>query len=77
VGEGRTQYGLGVELGLTLGGGLRLGAGYNWFGFSEGDLTLDEYTDKGFFIGLGLTFEENLFGFGHDGRRGVGAGPRG
>jgi hypothetical protein len=76
MGEGRTQYGLGIELGLTLGGGMRLGAGYNWFGFKDDDLSLDEYTDKGFFVGLGLSFDESLFGFGDNGRRRVGAPSR-
>jgi hypothetical protein len=76
VGEGRTQYGVGVEFGLTLGGGMRLGAGYNWFGFTDDDLSLDEYTDKGFWVGLGLSFDESLFGFGDDSGRRVGGSPR-
>ena len=45
---------------------LRLGLGYNWFGFTDEDLSLDEYTDKGFFIDLGWRFDESLFGWGDD-----------
>ncbi len=76
MGEGRTQYGLGVDFGLTLGGGMRLGVGYNWFGFTDEDLSLDDYTDKGFYIDLGLRFDESLFGFGDDDRQRVGEARR-
>jgi len=63
-GEGDRQYGLGIEAGLRLSQSLRLGVGYNWFGFSDEDLALDEYTDRGFFIDLGWAFDETLFGLG-------------
>ncbi|MBT8395660.1 MAG: hypothetical protein KJN92_01785, partial [Gemmatimonadetes bacterium] len=72
IGEGRGRYGLGVDLGVNIGGDLRLGLGYNWFGFTDDDLSLDEYTDKGFFIDLGWRFDESLFGLGDDDDRRVG-----
>ena len=43
---------------------MRVGAGYNIFGFIDDDLAADEYTDQGFYIDFGLTFDERLFGLG-------------
>ncbi|NCG33896.1 MAG: hypothetical protein GWP44_13580 [Proteobacteria bacterium] len=61
---GARTFGLGLEAGLLFGGNLRLGVGYNVFGFSDADLGADEYTDHGFYVDFGLTFDERLFGLG-------------
>ena len=61
---GTRTYGLGFEAGLLIGDRMRVGAGYNIFGFIDDDLAADEYTDQGFYIDFGLTFDERLFGLG-------------
>lgn len=66
-GDGR-RYGLGLEAGLAVSDDLRLSAGYNWFGFRDEELALDEPTDRGFYIGLGWRFDEGLFGMTRVGR---------
>ena len=58
------QWGLGGKVGLTLRDQLRVSAGYNVFGFSDGDLSDVDQTDHGFYVQLGLTFDEGLFGWG-------------
>jgi len=65
----RRQHGLGLELGLRLSQSLRLAAGYNWFGFRDDDLALDDYTDRGLYLDLTWRFDETLFGLGDDGAR--------
>jgi opacity protein-like surface antigen len=61
-GNGRSlQYGVGPEVGVTLAENLRLGLGYNFSGFTDEDLTEEEYTQHGFYIALRLKFDEQLF----------------
>ena len=60
------QWGLGGEVGLTLRDQIRLSAGYNVFGFSDGDFSDLDQTDHGFYVQLGMTFDEGLFGRGDD-----------
>jgi hypothetical protein len=55
------QYAAGVEAGYLLRQNLWLSAGYNRRGFSS-DLTLDDYTQRGFYIRLRVKFDESLFG---------------
>ncbi|HTC24145.1 MAG TPA: hypothetical protein VK688_07275, partial [Gemmatimonadales bacterium] len=58
------QYGLGVEAGRRLLRNLRLAVGYNFFGFSDRDLTSVGYTTQGPYVDLGFKFDETLFGAG-------------
>ena len=39
---------------------VRLGVGYNFTGFTDQDLTQEEYTNQGFFIALRWKFDEAL-----------------
>ena len=41
---------------------LRVGAGYNIFGFRDADLTGQNTTDRGFYLLIGWKFDEALFG---------------
>ena len=56
------QFGIGGELGLLVADNLRLAAGYNAFGFRDRELSVEEYTDRGFYLQLGYKFDETLFG---------------
>ncbi len=58
------QFGVGPEIGVTLRRNLRLGIGYNFFGFRERDLSEQAYTSHGVFIALRLKFDEGLFALG-------------
>ncbi len=66
------QTGLGGELGAILLKNLRLGVGYNVFGFRDEDLALGDCTDRGPYARLGFKFDETLFGA----KRTAGAAPR-
>ena len=59
--DGSAQYGIGPEVGYTLVNNLRVGFGYNLTGFSDQDLTQEQYTNRGFFLALRLKFDETLF----------------
>ncbi|MEZ4417320.1 MAG: SdrD B-like domain-containing protein [Gemmatimonadota bacterium] len=67
--EARRQFGLGAELGVKVSDGLRLSVGYNWFGFRDDDLGLDQYTDKGLFVDLSWRFDEATLGLSGTERR--------
>ena len=56
------HYGIGPELGVTLKRNLRLGVGYNFFGFTDRDLGAEDYTQRGVYISLRLKFDESLMG---------------
>jgi hypothetical protein len=60
-GQGDRQHMLGAEIGYALHQNLWLSAGYNWSGFSDRDLTGNEYTKRGVYIRLRFKFDENLF----------------
>ena len=61
-GNGRArQHGLGAELGYLLADNLWVSLGYNLFGFSDKDLTGQDYTNKGVYLRLRWKFDENLF----------------
>ncbi len=55
------QWGLGGEVGVLLKDDLRLSAGYNVFGFDDGDLAATDQTDHGFYVQIGFKFDEGLF----------------
>jgi len=59
---GGRRFGLGIELGRRLVDDLRLGLGYNVFGFRDRDLRETEYTLKGIYLRLDYKFDERLFG---------------
>ncbi len=60
-GGGARQYAYGLETGLILRRNLWLSAGYNFAGFTDKDLTGNEYTAKGPYIRLRAKFNENFF----------------
>jgi len=62
LGEGRRQYGLGLEVGRTMRTNLRVAAGYNFFGFTDRDMAGQHYTDHGAYVSFGFKFDENVFG---------------
>jgi hypothetical protein len=62
--DGSIHYGVGPEVGITVLKNIRLGFGYNLFGFSDPDLTADQYTEPGFYVALRMKFDETLFGLG-------------
>ena len=55
------QYGVGPEIGFTVGKNVRAAIGYNICGFSDQDLTEDQYTQHGFYFALRLKFDEHIF----------------
>jgi hypothetical protein len=61
-GGGSRQYAYGLETGLIVKRNLWLSAGYNFAGFTDKDLTGNEYTAKGPYLRLRAKFNENLFG---------------
>ncbi len=60
---GSRQYAYGLELGYTVVDNLWVTLGYNWRGFSTNDLTFtgNEYTNRGWVLGLRYKFDEDLF----------------
>ena len=54
------QYGFGPELGYVLKDNLRLGVGYNLFGFRDRDLGAEDYTSRGLYLAFRLKFDETL-----------------
>jgi hypothetical protein len=56
------QGGLGVELGRVVAKNLRVGAGFNLFGFRDTELSGQNSTDRGVYLLLGWKFDEALFG---------------
>ena len=52
------QYGLGLELGRLLGENLWLSVGWNLFGYSDKDLTAQDYTQPGVYLRLRWKFDE-------------------
>jgi hypothetical protein len=64
VGSGGTkQYAYGLEAGYTVMDNLWAVLGYTWRGFSDKDLLAGEnYTNRGWYVGLRYKFDEDLFG---------------
>ncbi len=63
VGQGGSkQYGYGLEVGYTVVDNLLVTIGYNWRGFVEKDLTGNDYTNRGWVLGMRYKFDESLFG---------------
>ncbi len=64
VGSGGTkQYAYGLEAGYTVMDNLWAVVGYTWRGFSDKDLLAGEnYTNRGWYVGLRYKFDEDLFG---------------
>lgn len=58
---GSTHYGVSPEIGYTLKENLRVGVGYTFFGFSDPDLTTEEYTQGGVYLAVRWKFDEHLF----------------
>lgn len=63
IGDGDSaQYAVGPEIGVTLMDNLRAAVGYNFSGFSDRDLSEEQYTTHGVYLALRLKFDESLFG---------------
>ncbi len=58
---GSRQYAYGVEVGYVVMDNLWATLGYNWRGFSDRDIS-NEYTNRGWVLGLRYKFDEDLFG---------------
>ncbi len=55
------DYGFGIEAGFLIATNLRLAAGYNFFGYDDEDLTANNYTQQGTYLGFSYKFDERLF----------------
>jgi opacity protein-like surface antigen len=60
------QYGVGPEIGFRVHDNIWLDAGYNLLGYHDRDLSQENYTDHGFYIGMRLTFDEHIADFARD-----------
>lgn len=54
-------YGIGAEVGYLVAANLWISTGYNFFGYSDKDLTAEEYTNDGVYLRLRFKFDEDLF----------------
>ena len=61
AGNRARQIGLGAEAGTLLSENLRLSLGWNVFGFTDRDLSAQNYTQRGFYLRLRFKFDEALF----------------
>ena len=59
---GAKQYAYGPEIGFVAIDNLWLVAGYTWRGFSDTDLALENYTNRGWYLGMRYKFSEDLLG---------------
>ena len=64
---GGKQYAYGIEAGYTVMDNLIVGLGYNWRGFSGGDLNGSDYTNRGWVLNVRYKFDEDLFKGGNAG----------
>ncbi len=55
------DYGLGVELGYIVATNLRLATGFNFFGYEDEDLAVNNYTQPGAYLGFSYKFDEQIF----------------
>jgi hypothetical protein len=61
-GNGRSaHFGVGPEIGITLAENVRVGLGNNFQGFTDRDLTEEQYTQHGVYLALRLKWDEQLF----------------
>jgi hypothetical protein len=60
------QFGVGPEIGFRVHDNIWLDAGYNLLGFHDRDLSQENYTDHGFYIGMRMTFDEHIADFARD-----------
>jgi outer membrane protein OmpA-like peptidoglycan-associated protein len=58
------RWGLGAEIGVLIANNLRVAGGYNFFGFFDDELSIDNQTDRGLYLHIGFKFDEALFGRG-------------
>lgn len=58
-----TAYSLGAGVGFNVIDNVRLGAGYNFIGFSDNDLDSEGFNAQGGYVGLQLKADEALFGW--------------
>jgi outer membrane protein OmpA-like peptidoglycan-associated protein len=58
------RWGLGAEIGFLVADNLRIAGGYNFFGFFDDELSIDNQTDRGPYLHIGFKFDEALFGRG-------------
>lgn len=61
-GDGRTQYGIGPELGYRVQDDLWVSVGYNVFGFRDKDFSSLDTFDRGVYFRMRFKFDEDLFG---------------
>ncbi|MEQ1518459.1 MAG: hypothetical protein ABL931_18420, partial [Usitatibacteraceae bacterium] len=59
---GARQYAYGPEVGFVAIDNLWLVAGYTWRGFNDTDLALENYTNRGWYLGMRYKFSEDLLG---------------
>lgn len=59
--SGTRQYAYGLEAGYTVVDNLLVVLGYTWRGFTDRDLALENYTNRGWYLGLRYKFDETLF----------------
>jgi hypothetical protein len=57
----QVEQGYGAELGRRMNQDLWLSAGWNWTGYSDPELTADEYTRAGVYLRMRAAFDESLF----------------
>jgi hypothetical protein len=56
------QFGYGLEAGYAVTSNVWFNLGYTWRGLNDKDLLASEYRNRGFFLGLRMKFDENLWG---------------
>jgi hypothetical protein len=61
----QVEQGYGAELGRRMNQDLWLSAGWNWTGYSDPELTADEYTRAGVYLRMRAAFDESLFTGAH------------
>ncbi len=55
------QYAYGLEAGYVMRDNLLLVLGHTWRGFSDRDLAQENYTNRGWYLGLRYKFDEDMF----------------
>jgi hypothetical protein len=59
---GARQYAYGLEAGYVVVDNFWVVLGYTWRGFRDTDLAIENYTNRGWYLGLRYKFSEDLFG---------------
>jgi opacity protein-like surface antigen len=60
-GRDARQYAYGLEAGYTVVDNFLVVLGYTWRGFKDTDLAPENYTNRGWYLGLRYKFDEDLF----------------